>query len=277
VGLTDFLCNKCSLIPKVQNTEDKMNQNFDLSLKIYDLLLELKKDNDILKSEIEILKKENISMKESMNILTRIISTKETSVSTYASMTNSMPISKSEERLIETASSQSALNSSKNAFNADSGSILENKNPLKQNAANDGFKLVVRKNNKSKPNAGDMSDSAKSITSPKKSFSKPKFGNKENSSLKVVQRSKRLFLSRIDPKVLESDILEYIKTSLNQEVSCIKLKSKYNTYSSFCIKAEIDAYNVMNEPDFWPLGSLISPFRGKPLNDMKDDKTEDQS
>ena len=159
-----------------------------------------------------------------------------------------MPISKSEERL-ETASSQSALNSSKNAFNADSGNILENKNSHKQNVANDGFKLVVRKNNKSKPDAGNMSHSTKSITS-KKSFNKPKFGNKENSSLKVVQRSNRLFLSRIDPKVLESDILEYIKTSLNQEVSCIKLKSKYNTYSSFCITAEIDAFNVMNEPDF---------------------------
>jgi len=89
-----------------------------------------------------------------------------------------MPISKSEERL-ETASSQSALNSSKNAFNADSGNILENKNPLKQNVAKDGFKLVVKKNNKSKSDAGDMSDSAKSITSSKKSFSKPKFGNKK--------------------------------------------------------------------------------------------------
>ena len=99
--------------------------------------------------------------------------------------------------------------------------------------------------------------------SKRKSFSKPKKGSKVNSTLKVARKKMKLFLSRIDPTVSEKEITDYVISNSKYETKCIKLKAKYNSYGSFCIIADSEAFSTLNEPEFWPLGSLILPFRGK--------------
>jgi hypothetical protein len=80
-------------------------------------------------------------------------------------------------------------------------------------------------------------------------------------SLPVIskpERSKALFVSRFSPEVSADDLHKSLK-----KLVCTKLRTKFNSYSSFHISVTEDEFSVINNIDVWPPGCLIAPYYGK--------------
>ena len=99
----------------------------------------------------------------------------------------------------------------------------------------------------------------------KKSKSKPKIGKNENSSLKVVKKYHKptnLFVSRFHPETTQNEIELYAKDKFSQLnfIEVTKLKTKYDTYSSFKLTIEGIPLNELFKEDNWPKGVFVKRF-----------------
>lgn len=92
-------------------------------------------------------------------------------------------------------------------------------------------------------------------------------GNKNGSSLPTVPkrvRTKALFVSRFSPEVSSADVEQSLKDQLElASLKCTKLKTKYNSYSSFHISVSEDDFHLVNNADVWPAGCLVAPYYGR--------------
>ena len=94
----------------------------------------------------------------------------------------------------------------------------------------------------------------------------PLFGAKGSFSLPTVQkiRTKALFVTRFAPGVSSNDVEQSLKEQLELAyLACTKLKTKFNSYSSFHISVTDDDFDLINNTEVWPIGCLISPYYGK--------------
>jgi hypothetical protein len=95
----------------------------------------------------------------------------------------------------------------------------------------------------------------------------PLFRVRNSATLPIVskkERSKALFVSRFCPEVSADDVEKSLKEQLNlKKLTCTKLKTKYNTYSSFRVSVLEDEFMLINNTGVWPTGCLISPFYGR--------------
>jgi hypothetical protein len=59
-------------------------------------------------------------------------------------------------------------------------------------------------------------------------------------------------------------------------LACIKLKTKFNSYSSLHISVSQDEFHLINDIDVWPIGCLIAPYCGRlnPDQVYSSDKSE---
>ena len=96
----------------------------------------------------------------------------------------------------------------------------------------------------------------------------PVIGTSGRGNLKVVPprftRVKRIFVSRLAPSTSEQNIKEFLSNELKIDVNCIKLKTKHESYASFCIEANEEHYEALVSPDLWDAGVLLFPFFGRP-------------
>jgi hypothetical protein len=92
-------------------------------------------------------------------------------------------------------------------------------------------------------------------------------GNKNGSSLPTVPkrvRTKALFVSRFSPEVSSADVEQSLKDQLElASLKCTKLKTKYDSYSSFHISVSEDDFHLINNADVWPAGCLVAPYFGR--------------
>jgi hypothetical protein len=108
---------------------------------------------------------------------------------------------------------------------------------------------------------------ATGVPKPQKSSRMPLFGSKGSSSLPTVQkkiRTKALFVTRFTQDVSSSDVEQSLKEQMElTHLTCTKLKTKFNSYSSFHISVAEDDFDRINNTDVWPIGCLIAPYYGK--------------
>lgn len=103
----------------------------------------------------------------------------------------------------------------------------------------------------------------------KKKFKKrePKVGTCTNTKLEMAPeriRSKALFVSRFSSNVNKNNIEESLLNQLKlRSLSVTKLKTKFQSYSSFHISVDERDFDLINNTDVWPAGCLIAPFFGK--------------
>lgn len=115
-------------------------------------------------------------------------------------------------------------------------------------SANDseGFQLVSRKKYKKR---------------------EPKVGTLASSNIEMAPeriKTKSLFVSRFSSKVSTSNIEDSLKNQLQlRSLAVTKLKTKYQSYSSFHITVDVRDFDSINNPEVWPAGCLIAPFYGK--------------
>ncbi|KAJ4447802.1 hypothetical protein ANN_09810 [Periplaneta americana] len=117
---------------------------------------------------------------------------------------------------------------------------------LSNNVDSDGFQTVTRKKFKKRD---------------------PKVGTLTNSNLEMAPeriRTKSLFVSRFSPNVNENNIKDSLFHQRKlRSLEITKLKTKYQSYSSFHISVDERDFELINNSDVWPAGCLIAPFFGK--------------
>ena len=82
----------------------------------------------------------------------------------------------------------------------------------------------------------------------------------QNRTIKSRGRFMSLFISRLDPDI-EPDLLEtYIKDNFNVVLECTKLKTKYDTYSSYKVEGYCKDPKIFFEASKWPENILVKRF-----------------
>ena len=103
----------------------------------------------------------------------------------------------------------------------------------------------------------------------------PVMGNSQNSNLRAVkprfEGARRIFITRLHPSTTVEEVLENIH-DLKVDANVVRLKTRFNSYSSFCIETSIKDYEVLMCPDNWGEGVMLLPFYGRfPKDDCATD------
>jgi hypothetical protein len=95
--------------------------------------------------------------------------------------------------------------------------------------------------------------------------SKYAIGTCSNSStLKPATRSppsSHLFVTRFDPSTTVTDISEYLTSKKIPFSEVYAVRSKFPSYSSFCIKCKSLDFKTIQDSSLWPSGIIIMPFK----------------
>jgi hypothetical protein len=94
----------------------------------------------------------------------------------------------------------------------------------------------------------------------------PCIGASSSLSLPVIrkpERTKALFVSRFSLEVMADDVSKTLKEQLSlRRLVCTKLRTKFDSYSSFHISVTEDESSLINNTAVWPSGCLIAPYYG---------------
>lgn len=89
-------------------------------------------------------------------------------------------------------------------------------------------------------------------------------GNSASGSHLVKPRSRSLFVTRFEPITKAEDIEKLVKDAAAvTDVTCTKLNTKREGYSSFHVSIPEADYQNVSAPEVWPKGVLVLPFYGK--------------
>lgn len=96
---------------------------------------------------------------------------------------------------------------------------------------------------------------------------KPSLGTARPNKVTAVPRPERrlaLFVSRLHPDTTVADVDALVKPFLNgKPVICSKMMTKFDTYSSFHLSGDESVFNVINNSEVWPEGSIFHQFFGR--------------
>ena len=73
------------------------------------------------------------------------------------------------------------------------------------------------------------------------------------------------FVSRLDPEVEVTQLQDYVKNQFNVEFNCEKLRTRYDSYSSFKIEGYCKDPKMFYDSSKWPENFLVKKFY-KPLS-----------
>lgn len=128
-----------------------------------------------------------------------------------------------------------------------SETVYNDNNKVSHSKSNDGFTVVHRQKRQRQ-----LRSKTNIVTGTASSSS---------SLIKASQPVRRVFVTRLDPGTQIMDIENLVHSNSDYEVSVEKLKTKYNSYSSFVITCHgNEERDFIMRPDIWPIGTLIKPF-----------------
>ena len=77
-----------------------------------------------------------------------------------------------------------------------------------------------------------------------------------------------LFITRLQPEVTDCQVIECIKATFKTESSCEKLKTKFESYTSFKVDVVFDNFDKFFEGENWPENVLVRMyFKSRREND----------
>ncbi|KAH8039008.1 hypothetical protein HPB51_004828 [Rhipicephalus microplus] len=83
------------------------------------------------------------------------------------------------------------------------------------------------------------------------------------------RRPKASFATKLSPDTTAADIKKKHNASLDlSTISCRRLQTKFQSYSSFYIKVDEQTLQRLNDPLMWPLRCLFNPFRRELRDDV---------
>ena len=89
-------------------------------------------------------------------------------------------------------------------------------------------------------------------------------GKGNSGSLRTVappERRRNIFISRLHPDTTEADIITAVESKTGINIVCSKLKTRFDSYASFCVGASADSFESLMNPEVWDEGVLFKPFR----------------
>lgn len=85
------------------------------------------------------------------------------------------------------------------------------------------------------------------------------------------------FISKIAPDVTAAALHAAIRPKLQSSLDVCKLKTAHGSYASFCLYVDQAAESILLEPSFWPLGTVLKPYRGFLPNERIIERYDDPS
>lgn len=162
------------------------------------------------------------------------------------------------------------------------GNSVENTNRVDRPADNLHERGVARFDDKVKQSATNVELLKSDISEPKQqnnwaevvSKKKRNTGNKPAlkpvlcgtsvvNNIKVVTKTKALFVSRLAPDVTAEEMTQHLGSFNMKPLKITQLKTKYNTYASFHIEVDEKQFDEMFDSKYWPAGCFVSQFYGK--------------
>uniref|UniRef100_A0A146KWE8 PHD-type domain-containing protein n=2 Tax=Lygus hesperus TaxID=30085 RepID=A0A146KWE8_LYGHE len=90
--------------------------------------------------------------------------------------------------------------------------------------------------------------------------------NLAKNSLSVVAKKKSIFVTRLSPATTANDLVDFLVNLKLPFLKCTKLKTNYDSYSSFHVQVLETDFTKIFSGDVWPQGILVSEYHG-PLKD----------
>ena len=84
--------------------------------------------------------------------------------------------------------------------------------------------------------------------------------SKYKGNIKSRGRYVSLFVSRLDPGIEPMELNSYIRDNFHVELECTKLKTRYDTYSSFKVEGHCADPGIFLDPSKWPVDILVKKF-----------------
>ena len=143
-------------------------------------------------------------------------------------------------------------------------SQVNDANENKSQEQDDSWVKVFSRNQRKFQNPKVVSRQVTASTSsnPPKDNRKMAYGTSQNKNNLVCNKKRALFVTRFDPLVTSEDVEEIVKEQ-NISVKCTKLRTKYDSYSSFHVEVTESDFQTISNPNVWPNGIMIGPFYGK--------------
>lgn len=69
-------------------------------------------------------------------------------------------------------------------------------------------------------------------------------------------------MTGLSPKTTSMDLRDYLSSADITAIRCHRLKTRFQTYASFYLSLDVDDFNRLQDPSFWPADCLVKPFRG---------------
>lgn len=162
-------------------------------------------------------------------------------------------------------SDTSALN---NEQTTDSVNIAEESGNVPGNSNNELWTEIVRKNSKLLTNLNQIDSKQPKL---RRAVSQPRKkqilnGTNINSRLKAIDKQikyKAVFISRLHAETTKKDLSDHIASHELRAENVIKLKTKFNSYSSFYVSMQEQYFQDYFIDNKWPDGCIISEFYGK--------------
>ena len=95
-------------------------------------------------------------------------------------------------------------------------------------------------------------------------------GINTQAKLRVIAKSKALFVTRLDPETNNTDVENFIRENNNISAKVTKLKTEHHSYASFHVEVSENDFEALFTSEIWPEGSLISEFFGKLRTEQTD-------
>lgn len=73
----------------------------------------------------------------------------------------------------------------------------------------------------------------------------------------------KIFVGGLHPATKRDQIVDLVKSSLGIVVGCFQLRTKYPTYSSFCVTTTDDYADILLCCNIWPESAKITYFNGR--------------
>lgn len=83
-------------------------------------------------------------------------------------------------------------------------------------------------------------------------------------SVKVV----RMMVSNLEADTAAQDVAQHLKEAGVTPLAVLKLRTRFRTYSSFCIEIHQEHRDDLMRDDLWAEGTLLKEYRGKPWPDQ---------
>ena len=77
---------------------------------------------------------------------------------------------------------------------------------------------------------------------------------------KLIEQCVGVFVSRFHPKTTEKDVVETIREQTGLTLKVEKLRSKYDTYTSFCIRCSPRLRSMILDPYMWGCGAVVREY-----------------